>query len=113
MRLCKQNQIQRPFRALLTLPLFFVLSVLPILASAQQTMTVEELENYIEEQKAALAQVEANRAETAQKAEEINTALEEQQARRAEIEAEFKSLCEEQEKLKPGSLDACMAALSE
>ena len=93
------------------LPLFFVLSFVPSFAAAQQTMTIEELEAYIEEQKAALAQVEANRAETAEKAEEINAALQEQEARQAEIEAEFKALCEEQDKLNPGSLDTCLAEL--
>jgi len=110
------NVHERPrqlLRALTTLPLIVALLVLPTVALAQQNMTVEELEQYIEEQKAALAQVEANRAETAKKAEEVNAALREQEARRSEIEAEFKALCEEQEKLKPDSFDECMAELSQ
>ena len=107
-----RTQYHRFLRASLFLPLFFALSLVPSISAAQQTMTIEELEAFIEEQKAALAQVEANRAETAEKAAEVNAELKKQEARQAEIEAEFKALCEEQDKLNPGSLDACLAELA-
>ncbi len=100
-------------RALANLSVLFVLSVLSFFAVAQQSMTVDELQQYINEQKEALAQVEANRAETAKKAAEVKAALMEQEARRAEVEAEFKALCEEQDKIKPGSMDDCLAELNQ
>lgn len=73
----------------------------------QKAMTIEELETYIGEQKAALDKVKANRDETEQKALEIQDALAEQDARRLAVEKELEALCNEQEELKPGSLDSC------
>jgi len=48
-----RTQYHRFLRASLFLPLFFALSLVPSLSAAQQTMTIEELEAFIEEQKAA------------------------------------------------------------
>lgn len=86
------------------------LSTLPMAAYAQQKeLSVEELEKYIEEQKAALAEVEANRDETEAKAREARDALAEQEARRERVQEELELLCKEQEALKPGSYDECKA----
>jgi cell division protein FtsB len=79
----------------------------PGLAAAQQKLSVEELESYIAEQKAALEAVRANRDETERKAQEIRDALAEQEARRALVEEELETLCKEQEALKPGSYETC------
>ena len=84
------------------------LSLLTTVVGAQQkSMTIEELEQYIEEQKATLAEVKANREDTQKKAQEVRDALEEQDARRALIEEELDILCKEQEELKPGTYDEC------
>jgi len=81
------------------------------LAGAQQkSMTIEELEQYIQEQKAALEEVIINRDETEKKALEVREALEEQDARRQLVEEELDMLCTEQEALKPGTYDECTAA---
>ncbi len=79
----------------------------PVALQAQTQLTVEELEKYIEEQKAALDAVKANRGETEKKAQEVNEALAEQEARQAMVEEELEALCKEQEELKPGSYDTC------
>lgn len=80
------------------------------LVSAQQkSMTIEELEQYIEEQKAALEEVIINRNETEKKALEVREALEEQDARRQLVEEELDMLCTEQEALKPGTYEECKA----
>jgi septal ring factor EnvC (AmiA/AmiB activator) len=78
-------------------------------ASAQQQLSVEELEAYIAAQKAALDKVRANRKETEKKVQEIQEALTEQGARRARVEQELETLCKEQEELKPGTYDDCRA----
>lgn len=80
-----------------------------VVVAQQQEMTIEELERYIAEQKAALQQVKENRDITEQKAREVREALAEQEARRALVEQELDALCKEQEELKPGSFEACKA----
>ena len=85
-------------------------NVFPIAAQAQQKeLSVEELEKYIEEQKAALSEVEANREETEAKARKVRDALAEQDARRARVQEELETLCKEQEEIKPGTYDDCAA----
>jgi len=85
-------------------------SPLPVFAQAeQQELSVEELEKYIEEQKAALAEVEANRDETESKARKVRDALAEQEARRERVREELEALCKEQDAINPGSYDDCAA----
>ena len=58
-------------------------------------MTLEELEAYIAEQKAALERVEENREITREKERRVREELERREARRQELEEELRSLCEE------------------
>ena len=97
------------FSAMLTIPSVLVaLAMLtPVAIAQQQSMTIEELEQYIEEQKAALEEVKANREETEKKALEVREALEVQEARRTLVEEELEMLCKQQEELKPGSYEDC------
>jgi len=76
----------------------------------QKSLTIEELEQYIQEQKATLEEVKANRDETEKKAQEVRDALEAQEARRVLLEEELDMLCTEQETLKPGTYDECKAS---
>ena len=79
--------------------------------NAQQAVNVEELEKLLEQQKEALAEVEANRSATESQAQQARDALAEQEKDKAKIEEEFETLCKEQEVLKPGSFDECMASM--
>ena len=73
-------------------------------------MTLEELEAYIEEQKAALERVERNRELTREKEAKVREELERREARRQELEAELETLCEERAGVDAGSLpDGCEA----
>ena len=94
---------------MLSLVLVFATSV-PGLAQQKQ-LSVEELEQYISEQKAAFDAVRENRDATEKKAQAVRDALAEQSARREKVEAELNALCEEQEKLQSGSYEQCLAAL--
>ena len=58
-------------------------------------MTLEELEAYIEEQKAALERAERNRELTREKEAKVREELERRETRRQELEAELRTLCEE------------------
>ena len=83
-------------------------SAFPVAVQAQQKeLSVEELEKYIEEQKAELAEVEANRDETEAKARKVRDAMAEQDARKARVQEELNALCKEQEEINPGSYDDC------
>ena len=89
------------------------LGVMATAAQAQQkSMTVEELEQYIAQKKAALDQVKQNRDITNDKVRKVNQALESQQQRHAGVESEVQALCREQDELKPGTLDDCLAELT-
>lgn len=81
-----------------------------VVGAQQKSLSIEELEQYIEEQKATLADAQANRDVTEKKAQEIRDALEEQEARRALVMEELDMLCKEQEELKPGTYDECNAS---
>jgi len=77
-------------------------------AFAQQTLSPEELKAHIEKQQAALDAAIANRDKTQRELEAKRMAYEAQQAKQLEIEEKMKALCEEQEAIKPGSMDDCM-----
>ncbi|MEE9320548.1 MAG: hypothetical protein V3U76_08895 [Granulosicoccus sp.] len=81
-------------------------------SQAQQAMTIEELEAYIEEQKSALGEVEANREKTAEEVEKLQAALAIEEEKRSAVETEIDSLCKEQEEIKGGSYDDCMKDFS-
>ena len=91
----------------------------PRAALAQQddadprSMTVEELERFIDEQKAALELVRENRDITAEKAREVREALADKEAERLATEAEFEELCRERDALEPGSFEACLEEAGE
>lgn len=75
----------------------------------QKQLSIEELNDYIQEQKAALEEAIANRDETEAKAREVQEALAEQDARREQLENEVDELCLELDVAEPGSYDDCKA----
>lgn len=79
-------------------------------SDAGTEMTLEQLEAYIAEQKAALETVIENRDLTAEKAESVNEALAAAEAREAEVQAELEALCEEREEIEAGSKGDCLVA---
>ena len=104
--------------------LFALLAALPVALSAQQaerdrraadpqTMTVEELERYIDTQRAQLEQVRQNRDLTAERARRAREALAEKEAERREKEAELAALCRDRETIEPGTLASCLGQLDE
>ncbi|NND89675.1 MAG: hypothetical protein HKN42_02340 [Granulosicoccus sp.] len=83
----------------------------PCMVLAQQKqLSMEELEQYIAQQKEALEAVRANRDETRQKAEAVSAALAEQEARKAQVEKDLETLCRQQDELRPGTYDECRNA---
>lgn len=78
----------------------------------QKEMSVEELDQYIQEQKAALEKAISNRDETAAKTLEVQEALAEQDARREQLENEVDELCLELDAADPGTYDDCKAQFS-
>ncbi len=70
------------------------------------------IEAQLEEAKKLLAEDRASFQETAEKKRLIDEKIAAREAREAEIQAELKQLCEEQDKLSPGTLDSCMAKLN-
>ena len=73
-----------------------------------QSMTLEELEDYIAEQKAALERVEQNREITRDKEARVREELERREARRRELERELRTLCEERASVAAGDVpDDC------
>ncbi len=81
-------------------------------AMAQQSMTVEELEAYIEKKKQALQNAVEQRDATLKEQEAIEKQREEQQARQQQIEQELRELCEQRETTEPGSLQACLEEMN-
>ena len=77
---------------------------------AQDNSIVEDLEKRVEEQRIALEEAIANREETAAKAKSVRDALDKSEERRLQVEEELKALCEEQESLKVGTYDECVAS---
>jgi hypothetical protein len=75
----------------------------------QKQMSVEQLEQYILEQKSALEEAIANREATEAKAREVEEALAEQAARREQLEKEVDELCLEHDAVEAGSYDDCKA----
>jgi len=71
--------------------------------SAAGTMSVEELEAFIEEQKEALEAAIAERDRNMAAQKEIEEQLEAQKAKQAEIEKELEVLCDERKQLDPDS----------
>lgn len=103
----------RSLRSVLTVTLLVCVTLNVGTAVAQQKeMSVEELDQYIQEQKAALEQAISNRDETAAKALEVQEALAEQDARREQLKNEVDELCLELDATDPGSYDDCKAQFS-
>ena len=80
-------------------------------ASDPQTMTVEELERYIAEQRSQLREVRENRDITAEKARRVREELARKETERRAMAAELDTLCREREALEPGSLEDCLAQI--
>ena len=79
--------------------------------AADGAETLAEIKAQLEEAKKLLAEDTANHRDTAQKKIEIDRELAARVEREAEIKEELKQLCEEQDKVKPGTLVSCMAKL--
>lgn len=67
----------------------------PTEAANGVSMTLEELEAYIAEQKAALEKVERNHEITLEKAKQVEEELARRKAREAELREEVRALCED------------------
>jgi len=72
---------------------------------------LEAIKAELEEAKRLLAKDKANFDATAEKKRLIDEKLAARKLREAEIRTELVQLCEEQEKVSAGSLEACMAKL--
>ena len=83
--------------------LFFASAV-----QAQQEMSVEELEAFILEKKAALDASVEDRDSNMEEQKKLGSMLEEQEAKQKKIEQELRALCDEREEAEPGSLSACL-----
>jgi len=81
-------------------------------ALAQQSMTVEELEAYIEKKKSELTEALAQRDQTAEKQAALEAQRAEQVARQERLEKELRELCDEREEAEPGSLDGCLKEMN-
>jgi len=79
--------------------------------AADAAETLAEIKAQLEEAKRLLAEDTASHKETAQKKIDIDRELASRMAREEEIKEELKQLCEEQDKIKPGTLVSCMAKL--
>lgn len=80
--------------------------------AADPAVDLEALQQQLDEAKELLEQDKTSHAETAEKKRIIDEKLAAQKARETKIFDELKQLCEEQDKLEPGSLDSCMAKLN-
>ncbi len=78
---------------------------------AHANETAEELEAKLAEAKRLLEADKASHEATAEKKRLIDEKLAARQQRADEIKEELTLLCEEQEKLSPGTLDECLAKL--
>jgi len=105
------------FLARLLAPFIVVLafagySVNALATDTDQSEGLALIEKQLEEAKKLLEEDSASHKETAQKKAEIDQKLAARQERESEIKEELKQLCEEQDKLTPGSLVACMEKLN-
>jgi len=80
-------------------------------SSAHANEKTDALKAKLAEAERLLQADKSSHEDTAEKKKAIDDKLAARQQREAEIMEELKALCEEQEKLKPGSLDACLAKL--
>jgi len=80
--------------------------------NAQQSMSVQELENFILKKKSELSEAIEQRDETLDKRAELEKKRAEQAERQEAIEQELRTLCEERDAAEPGSLDDCLAELN-
>jgi len=97
---------------LLTLLLAMLASTSSALFAQQKEMTLEELEQYIAEQRDALDLAKQNRDDTKARVEDAQNAIDEQELRHQDLLDEVDTLCREQEELQPGSFADCMAQFS-
>jgi len=81
-------------------------------ANAQQSMTVEELEDFILKKKSELSESIEQRDKTLDKRAELEQKRTEQAEREQALQDELRSLCEERDAVEPGSLDECLAELN-
>ncbi len=82
------------------------------LQAQSKAVTAEELAAHIEKQQAALDAAIENRDNTQKELELKRKALETQEKKQSELETKMKMLCEEQEAVKPGTMDECMASIT-
>ena len=106
------NRITKNVRLTVAAIFFVGLNLSSVSALAQQDMSVEKLEEYIQEQKALLEETIGNRDDTKAKVEDVKEELAEQEARREQLEAEVDELCQQLDQADPGSYDDCKAQFS-
>ena len=88
------------------------LQVICVSANAQQSMRIEELENFILKKKSELSEAIDQRDSTLDKRAEIEQKRTEQAERQQALEDELRALCDEREAAEPGSLNACLSELN-
>lgn len=94
-------------------------ALVAVIAATGSFSYADDAKPDIDALKAQLAEAErlleadkASHDSTAEKKREIDERLAQRKKREAEIFEEMKQLCEDQEKLTPGTVDDCMAKLS-
>jgi len=104
---------QRTVKKLATLTAVFALvGFSQAVFSADELKGRELIEAQLEEAKKLLAEDKASHEETEAKKAAIDERLAAREARAEEIRQEMTQLCEEQDKLSPGTLDSCLAKLN-
>lgn len=81
-------------------------------ALAADSAEIEALQAQLEEAKRLLEADKAIHDQTAEKKRLIDEKIADRKQRESEITEELKQLCEEQDKLQPGSLASCVAKLN-
>jgi len=78
-------------------------------AQAQSgSMSAQELQNRLDEQRAALEEVISNRSATQFMTEQLQTELDKAKSRKEKVEQELKELCKRQSELTNGSVQECI-----
>jgi septal ring factor EnvC (AmiA/AmiB activator) len=101
------------FRKLTGVVLVLTLSAVhPLVMAADPAAEKAALEEKLKAAIAALEADKANYAETSEKLQAIEAKLAERKKREEQIKAEMMQLCEEQEKLNPGAKAECVEKLN-
>lgn len=96
------KQHMQIYQILLVISAFLVPSF-ALAQTASTEMTIEELEQFIQQQQQALDEVKLQRDQHQEKRRQVAEALVEREAELEKIEAELEALCKEQKELDPNA----------